>query len=46
MTIADLLSSIEKEAENTERAGKVEWFLQGTLYGQLRTFEPWEVKTC
>lgn len=28
---------IEKEAENTARAGKVEWFLQGTLYGQLFT---------
>lgn len=23
---------IEKEAENTPNAGKVEWFLQGTLY--------------
>lgn len=29
---------IEKEAENTARAGKVEWFLQGTLYGQLFRF--------
>jgi GMP synthase (glutamine-hydrolysing) len=28
---------IEKEAENTPFAGKVEWFLQGTLYGQLFT---------
>lgn len=26
---------IEKEAENTSRAGKVEWFLQGTLYADL-----------
>ncbi|KAL1854955.1 hypothetical protein VTK73DRAFT_8636 [Phialemonium thermophilum] len=26
---------IEKEAENTPRAGKVEWFLQGTLYADL-----------
>lgn len=23
---------IEKEAENTPNSGKVEWFLQGTLY--------------
>ncbi|KAF4466964.1 GMP synthase [Fusarium albosuccineum] len=26
---------IEKEAENTPRAGKVEWFLQGTLYADI-----------
>ncbi|KAL2760020.1 hypothetical protein ACRALDRAFT_1046636 [Sodiomyces alcalophilus JCM 7366] len=26
---------IEKEAENTPLAGKVEWFLQGTLYADL-----------
>ncbi|KAI1323761.1 class I glutamine amidotransferase-like protein [Xylariaceae sp. FL0255] len=26
---------IEKEAENTSRAGKVEWFLQGTLYADI-----------
>ncbi|GKU18177.1 unnamed protein product [Fusarium langsethiae] len=26
---------IEKEAENTDRAGKVEWFLQGTLYADI-----------
>ncbi|KAL2209168.1 GMP synthase [Sarocladium strictum] len=26
---------IEKEAEHTERAGKVEWFLQGTLYADI-----------
>jgi len=26
---------IEKEAEHTDRAGKVEWFLQGTLYADL-----------
>ncbi|EHK22368.1 uncharacterized protein TRIVIDRAFT_84105 [Trichoderma virens Gv29-8] len=26
---------IEKEAENTARAGKVEWFLQGTLYADI-----------
>ncbi|VUC35569.1 unnamed protein product [Clonostachys rosea] len=26
---------IEKEAENTPHAGKVEWFLQGTLYADI-----------
>ncbi|KAI0125369.1 class I glutamine amidotransferase-like protein [Xylariales sp. AK1849] len=26
---------IEKEAEHTARAGKVEWFLQGTLYADI-----------
>ncbi|KAK0390824.1 hypothetical protein NLU13_0327 [Sarocladium strictum] len=26
---------IEKEAENTDRAGPVEWFLQGTLYADI-----------
>jgi len=30
---------IEKAAENTPSAGKVEWFLQGTLY-PVRTFAP------
>ena len=30
---------IEKAAENTPNAGKVEWFLQGTLYPVSRDFE-------
>lgn len=27
-----MIFQIEKEAENTPNSGKVEWFLQGTLY--------------
>lgn len=30
--IANTACKIEKEAENTPNSGKVEWFLQGTLY--------------
>jgi GMP synthase (glutamine-hydrolysing) len=30
--VANRISKIEKEAENTPNTGKVEWFLQGTLY--------------
>jgi hypothetical protein len=34
MELRENASSIEKEAEATPFAGKVEWFLQGTLYGK------------
>lgn len=30
--LANRTRKIEKEAENTPNTGKVEWFLQGTLY--------------
>jgi hypothetical protein len=32
---------IEKEAENTPNSGKVEWFLQGTLYPDVYVFNAW-----
>jgi GMP synthase (glutamine-hydrolysing) len=36
MTVIDLFEQeairIEKEAEKTPNAGKISWFLQGTLY--------------
>jgi GMP synthase (glutamine-hydrolysing) len=40
MTVIDLFEKeairIEEEAKHTPLAGKVEWFLQGTLYVSLQ----------